>query len=116
MPFTMGFSHMPVTVTRYIRYLQIADSLGPSTVVVKIVKVSPATAPCRSPDSQHTVSIVDPTSEAKVSFSAVYQPCNLLERPKVCLQTQAVTFCLMPIASPKSALIMLVGTLWFTCL
>ena len=63
--------------------LQLADNAGPSTVVVKIVKVSPASAPCRNPDSLHTVSIVDSTNEARISFSAVYQPCNLLERPKV---------------------------------
>ncbi|KAL3145375.1 hypothetical protein ABBQ38_001625 [Trebouxia sp. C0009 RCD-2024] len=74
---------MPVNCTKHILHLQVPDTLGPSTVVVKIVKVSPATAPCRSPDSQHTVSILDPTSEARISFSAVYQPCNLLERPKV---------------------------------
>lgn len=64
-------------------YLQLADSSSPATVVVKIVKISPAAAPCRSPDSQHTVSILDSSGEAKISFSAVYQPCNLLERPKV---------------------------------
>ncbi len=65
--------------------LQAADSSAPSTVVVKIVKVSPATAPNRNPESQHTVSILDSTREARISFSAVYQPCNLLERPKVLL-------------------------------
>ncbi len=65
--------------------LQAADSSAPSTVVVKIVKVSPATAPNRNPESQHTVSILDSTGEARISFSAVYQPCNLLERPKVLL-------------------------------
>ena len=63
--------------------LQLTDSSAPSTVVVKIVKISPSTAPCRNPDSQHTVSILDHTNEARISFSAVYQPCNLLERPKV---------------------------------
>ena len=64
-------------------YLQIAESSTPSTVVVKIVKISPAAAPCRSPNSQHTVSILDSSGKVKISFSAVYQPCNLLERPKV---------------------------------
>lgn len=70
-------------VTWQILCLQLAESSGSSTVVVKIVKISPATAPCRSPESQHTVSIFDSSGEAKISFSAVYQPCNLLERPKV---------------------------------
>ena len=70
-------------VTQQILCLQLAESSGSSTVVVKIVKISPATAPCRSPESQHTVSILDSSGEAKISFSAVYQPCNLLERPKV---------------------------------
>lgn len=70
-------------MTQHILCLQLAESSGSSTVVVKIVKISPATAPCRSPDSQHTVSILDSSGEAKISFSAVYQPCNLLERPKV---------------------------------
>ena len=63
--------------------LQLPESSSPSTVVVKIVKISPAAAPCRSPNSQHTVSILDSLGEAKISFSAVYQPSNLLERPKV---------------------------------
>ncbi|KAL0053903.1 hypothetical protein WJX82_000883 [Trebouxia sp. C0006] len=63
--------------------MEAADSSAPSTVVVKIVKVSPATAPNRNPESQHTVSILNSTGEARISFSAVYQPCNLLERPKV---------------------------------
>ena len=66
--------------------LQVPDSAVPSTVVVKIVKVSPAAAPSRNPNSQHCVSILDGTNEARISFSAVYQPCNLLERPKVCVQ------------------------------
>ena len=63
---------------------QASDSGGPSTVVVKIVKVSPASAAQRCPDSQHSVSILEPTQGARISFSAVYQPSNLIERPKVC--------------------------------
>ena len=74
--------------------LQAADAVPPSTVVVKIVKISPAAAPCRSPESQHTVSILDSTQEANISFSAVYQPCNLLERPKV--RSQCCLFCMHP--------------------
>ena len=74
---------MSLCADKHSLHLQLAESSSPSTVVVKIVKISPAAAPCRSPDSQHTVSILDSSGAAKISFSAVYQPCNLLERPKV---------------------------------
>ena len=66
-----------------LRLLQGQESAGQSTLVVKIVKIAPANTHFRSPDSTHSVSVHEPSTDCQVTFSAVYQPPNLLERPKV---------------------------------
>eukprot|EP00891_Asterochloris_glomerata_P001307 jgi/Astpho2/1307/Aster-x0055 len=63
--------------------LQGQESAGQSTLVVKIVKIAPANTHFRSPHSTHSVSVHEPSTDCQVTFSAVYQPPNLLERPKV---------------------------------
>ena len=59
------------------------ENTGQTTLVVKIAKIAPMGIRHRVLEPTHSVMVEEPSTSSTVSFSAVYQPQNLLERPKV---------------------------------